>query len=120
MCAGTLPNVGGAAQKEPKLHTSDTDPVSSKTGAGAPNPMTHTKDIDYSPNLTTKPPPSSGFSSGTGMGTGTGMGMGSGTGTGFYDSKPGTSLTVINRCLWHKHMCSSWSPLKTAPQCNLV
>ena len=82
VCAGTLPNVGGAAHKEPKLHTSNTDPVSSKTGAGAPNPLTHTKDIDYTPNLTTKPPPTSGFTSGTGTG---------------YNSKPGTDhLTVIN------------------------
>lgn len=88
--AGTLPSVGGASYKEPKLHTSDTDPVSSKTGAGAPNPMTHTKDIDYTPNLTTKPPPSSGFTTGTGTGTGLGSG---------FDSKPGTSLTVDDQLI---------------------
>lgn len=67
-CAGTLPNVG-QAHKEPKLHTSDTDTMFSKTGAGAPDSLTHPKDIDYTPNLTTKPPPSSAFTSGIGSGS---------------------------------------------------
>ena len=48
------------------MHTTNTDTVSSKTGAGVPNALTHPKDLDYTPNLTTKPPPSSAFSSGTG------------------------------------------------------
>ena len=59
--AGSMPNVG----QTPKLHTTNIDTVSSKTGAGAPNPLTHPKDFDHTPNLTTNPPLSSAFKSGT-------------------------------------------------------
>ena len=46
----------GEAPKQPKLDTTNNDPVSAKTGTGAPQPMTHTKDIDHSANLTTNNP----------------------------------------------------------------
>lgn len=51
----------GPTATEPKLHTTNTDTLGSKTGTGAPNPMTHTKDIGYSPSLTAKAPASSAF-----------------------------------------------------------
>ena len=65
--AGSLPHIGDAPT-QPKMHTSDADPVSSKTGTGAPAPMTHTKDV------TSSNPMSSSFYGGTGSGS---------------DSKPG-------------------------------
>ncbi len=74
--AGSLPHIGDAPT-QPKMHTSDADPVSFKTGTGAPAPVTHTKDVDYSPSSTSSKPMSSSFYSGTGSGS---------------DSKPGARL----------------------------
>jgi hypothetical protein len=64
---GTLPHLG-EAPKQPKLDDTDKDPMSAKTGFGAPKPMTHTKDIDHSANLTTNNPLPSAFkTTGTGL-----------------------------------------------------
>ena len=75
--AGSLPHVG-QAQKDPKLHITNTNAVSSKTGAGAPNPLTQPKDIDHTPNLTSTPPLPSAFKSGGGT-----------------DSKPGACFIEV-------------------------
>ena len=100
--AGSMPNVG----QTPKLHTTTTDTVGSKTGAGAPNPLTHPKDTDHTHDLTTNPPLSSAFKSGTSS-----------------DSKPGacSKLVIIMYHLPSEVSGSvSWPLAVQAPQESIL